>query len=538
MKTETVDVVIVGGGPNGIALANYMGIYGVRTQVLESSDEILPYPRAVGMDDEALRVLQGVGLAEPALRDMIRNVPLRYYNARGVCFAEVKPTVARYGWPMRNIFMQQLTEVTLRDGLQRFRHVDLRLGHTMQTIEQDEQGVTLTVRRADGEDYGVRCGYAVAADGARSEIRKQLGIGYEGMTHAAKWVVVDAANDRLDAPYTALHADPERPFVCIHMPYQYRRWEFMLHAGENEEQMCEEPRIRAMIRRHIGDAVDELDIVRIRAYTHNSRVASSFVKGRVMLCGDAAHITPPWAGQGLNSGLRDVVNIGWKIAAVVKGMASAAILASYDSERRGHATDLIALADNMGAVLGMTNPVFAGVRDWIFQASNSVDSLREHLSEFRFKPEAQISRGIVHHEGEDIYPDSLIGKLFIQPDVEDCEGRRRKFDEILGDWFAVVGYRTNPLEWLSAENRQFWDSLNTRYITVQRSRSGLSHDQRLQADGVISVEDVDNQLGDWFTDSRAKLVVIRPDRFVAALVSPARLNEALDALRAKLQGGY
>ncbi|MBV1789962.1 bifunctional 3-(3-hydroxy-phenyl)propionate/3-hydroxycinnamic acid hydroxylase [Marinobacterium sp. D7] len=534
MSIETTEVVIVGGGPNGIALANYMGMYGINTLVLDSSEEILPYPRAVGMDDEAVRVLQGVGLAEPALKDMIRNVPLRYYNARGVCFAEVKPTTAKYGWPMRNIFMQQLTEVTLREGLSRYESVDLRLGHNMNSIAQGAEGVTLAVTDNTGREYSIKAQYVVAADGARSEIRNQLDIGYTGMTHPAKWIVVDAANDKLDAPYTALHADPERPFVCIHMPYQYRRWEFMLHPGEDEETMCEEGKIRALIRNHIGDAVDELDIVRIRAYTHNSRVASTFAKGRVMLCGDAAHITPPWAGQGLNSGLRDVVNIGWKLAAVVKGRAPQSILQTYDTERRGHATDLIALADNMGAVLGMTNPILAGVRDWIFKASDSVDNLREHLAEFKFKPVAQITKGIVYHEGDEVYQDSAVGQLFIQPDVEDAEGNRRKFDEILGDWFAVVGYRVNPADFMSDENRAFWDTLETRYVQVNRSRSGLSYDERLTASGASSVEDVDNGLADWFGAVRNKIVIVRPDRFVAAITSPARLNEALDELRKRL----
>ena len=535
MQIKKTDVVIVGGGPNGITLANYMGLYGIDTIVLESSNEILPYPRAVGMDDEAMRVLQGVGLAEIASRDMIRNVPLCYYNARGVCFAEVKPSAAKFGWPMRNIFMQQLTEVTLRDGLKRYPCIDVRLGHSMESINQDDLKVSLKVMdHTSGEQYGIDAQYVVAADGGRSPVRNHLGIGYSGVTHPAKWIVVDAANDSLDAPYTALHADPERPFVCIYLPYQYRRWEFMLHPGEDEEKMCDEQVIRGLIRKHIGDAVDKLDIVRIRAYTHNSRVAETFIKGRVLLCGDAAHITPPWAGQGLNSGLRDVVNIGWKIAAVIKGKVSPAILESYDSERRGHATDLIALADNMGAVLGMTNPVLAGVRDWIFKATGSVDNLREHLTEFKFKPVAQIVRGVVHHETDEVYEDSHVGKLFIQPDVEDAHGQRQKLDFILGDWFAIVGFRTNPLEHMTDENRQFWETLNTRYIQVNRSRSGNNYDDRLKADGVISVEDVDNQLSNWFTDVRDKIVIVRPDRFVAAITSPHRLNYALDALRKKL----
>ena len=154
MQIQKTQVVIIGGGPNGITLANYMGMYGIETVVIETSEEILPYPRAVGMDDEAMRVLQGAGLADKAIKDMIRNVPLRYYNARGICFAEVKPTTAQYGWPMRNMFMQQLTEKTMREGLDNWNNVDLlRLGHTMQSISQTEDQVTLQVIDNKGKKY-------------------------------------------------------------------------------------------------------------------------------------------------------------------------------------------------------------------------------------------------------------------------------------------------------------------------------------------------------------------------------------------------
>lgn len=534
MRRERTEVVIVGAGPNGITAAHYMGLYGIDCVVLELAEEILPYPRAVGMDDEALRVLQTVGVADLAHRDMISNVPLRYYNARGVCFAEVKPSTAQYGWPMRNIFMQQLLERTLRDELAGREHVDVRLGHEMLALEQDDDGVTLQVKDRQGEVYALQARYVIAADGGRSAVRKQLGIELVGLTHPRKWVVVDATNDSLDAPYTALHADPQRPFVCIYLPYRQRRWEFMLMEHEDEAKMCEEANIRRLIRGHIGEAVDQLEIVRIRAYTHNSRVAERFVEGRVALIGDAAHISPPWAGQGLNSGLRDVANLCWKIAAVLKGRARPALLQTYDTERRGHALDLISLADNMGAVLGLTNPLMAGVRDWMFQAVNTVDSLRSHLLEFKFKPKATISKGFVHHERPDLREGDLEGQLFIQPFVEDGQGRRQRLDEVLGPWFAVIGYRVNPAAGLSAQTRAFWDGLETRFIQVNRSRSGLGRHQPLVAEGAISVEDVDNQLGDWFASARDSIVVVRPDRFIAAITTPERLDEVLGKLARQL----
>ncbi|UFH50407.1 bifunctional 3-(3-hydroxy-phenyl)propionate/3-hydroxycinnamic acid hydroxylase [Pseudomonas sp. KNUC1026] len=531
MKRQRTQVVIVGGGPNGITAAHYMGLYGIECIVLEQAEGILPYPRAVGMDDEALRVLQGIDIADRAVRDMICNVPLRYYNARGVCFAEVKPSVAQYGWPMRNIFMQQLLEETLRDALPARQQVELRQGHEMLSLSQDAQQVTLQVRGPDGEVYELQADYLIGADGGRSSVRKQLGIQLLGLTHPRKWVVIDTRNDSLEAPFTALHADPQRPFVCIYLPYQQRRWEFMLLEGENEEAMCEEGNIRTLIRGHIGDAVDELEIIRIRAYTHNSRVAERFVEGRAALIGDAAHISPPWAGQGLNSGLRDVVNLCWKIAAILQGKAAPAILQSYDTERRGHATDLIALADNMGAVLGLTNPLMAGVRDWLFQAVNSVDNLRSHLLEFKFKPKATIVKGLVYHERAELREDDLVGQLFIQPEVETAGGQCTRLDTVLGHSYAVLGYRVNPAEGLSEQTRAYWANWGTRFIQVNRSRSGPARNQPLQAEGAISVEDVYNRLGAWFAGVRDCVVVLRPDRFVAAITTPERLESVLRKLQ-------
>ncbi|WP_425930417.1 bifunctional 3-(3-hydroxy-phenyl)propionate/3-hydroxycinnamic acid hydroxylase [Pseudomonas sp. NyZ201] len=534
MKQEKTQVVIVGGGPNGITTAHYMGMYGIDCVVLELAEGILPYPRAVGMDDEALRVLQGVGIAELAARDMICDVPLRYYNARGACFAEVKPTTAQYGWPMRNIFMQQLLEGTLRETLGQHGTVALRTGHEMLELEQDDQGVTLQVRDAHGQVYALRADYVIGADGGRSSVRRALDIELLGLTHPRKWVVVDTANDTLDAPYTALHADPQRPFVCIYLPYQQRRWEFMLLEGEDEAKMCEPGTIRELIRGHIGDAVEQLNIIRIRAYTHHSRVAARFVQGRVALVGDAAHLSPPWAGQGLNSGLRDVANVAWKIAAIIQGRASHAILASYDQERRGHAMELVGLADNMGAVLGLTNPLMAGVRDWLFQAVNTVDNLRSHLLEFKFKPKATITKGLVYHERAELREDDLVGQLFVQPYIEDAQGLRRRLDDVLGTSYAVLGYRVNPRENLSEASAQFWARWDTRFIQVNRSRSGIGRNQPLTATDAISIEDVDNRLGEWFSKVRDCIVIVRPDRFVAAITTPERLDSVLRKLAEQL----
>ena len=273
-----VPVVVVGGGPNGIALANLLGVYGVPAVVLEREREILPYPRAVGMDDEALRLFQTAGLAEPLLADMIPNVPLRLFRADGRCYADIRASTREFGWWRRNIFMQQIAEKTLRQGLARYPHIALRLGHEVTGLQQDANGVTLQVRDADGRTEPLHCDYCVAADGGRSALREMLGVALQGRTHAIKWLVVDVRNAPLDAPYTALNCDPRRPNVCIYLPYGYRRWEFMVFADEDEQAIAAPESVRRLLAPHVQDP-QAVEIVRARTYTHHSRVARALCGG-------------------------------------------------------------------------------------------------------------------------------------------------------------------------------------------------------------------------------------------------------------------
>ena len=161
-------VAIVGGGPNGVTLANLLGVYGIATVVIEKSREIMDFPRAVGVDDEALRLFQSAGVVDALLRDVIQNVPLRMFRADGACFADIRPSVREFGWWRRNIFMQQLAEHVLREGLARHPHVELRLGEEVVGLTQDDEGVTLQMRNDAGETTVLQADYCVAADGGRS----------------------------------------------------------------------------------------------------------------------------------------------------------------------------------------------------------------------------------------------------------------------------------------------------------------------------------------------------------------------------------
>ena len=522
-----VPVLIVGAGPVGVTMANLLGHYGVPALVVDRSPQVLDFPRAVGLDDEALRTFQAAGLAEDMLRDMIQNVPMRMYTADKRCFAEIQPATREFGWCRRNLFSQPLGEQTLRKGLQRYPHVQLALGQELIALSQDADGVDVTLRDADGHEHTTRASYVVGSDGGRSTVREALKVAYEGQTHANKWVVIECEQDPLDAPYTALHCEPRRPYVCLRLPYGLRRWEFMLFPGEDGEQMLAPDKVQELLRHHVADA-SRLKVIRARVYTHNSRVAQSFVVGRICLAGDAAHITPPWIGQGLNAGLRDAFNLSWKLAWIVQGRMDPALLQSYHDERHAHAKAMIDLADLFGAVLSQRNRFVAWMRDRFFLSIRNIPRVRDYVLQMKFKPMPRFARGVVRNSG-DRRQDERVGRMFIQPQVECRPGQAQRLDDVVGGRFALLSWRTDPLADAPAELLEQLERLGCdRYVGV-RARSG-----RHEIDAVTAaaepprlLQDNENMLNAWFAQAGVDWVLLRPDRFVAATGTAAQAGTAL-----------
>ncbi|MGC3984450.1 MAG: bifunctional 3-(3-hydroxy-phenyl)propionate/3-hydroxycinnamic acid hydroxylase [Pseudorhodoferax sp.] len=529
METTQVPVLIVGAGPVGVTIANLLGAYGVRTLVIERSPAIHEYPRAVGLDDEALRTFQAAGLSELMLRDMIQNVPMRLYGARKECLAEIQPATREFGFFRRNLFSQPLGEATLRAGLQRFPHVELRLGVELLDLAQDAEGVTATVRGADGTASAIRALYLVGCDGGRSTVREGLlKLSFEGRTHAHKWAVLECEDDPLDAPYTALHCEPARPYVCLRLPYGLRRWEFMLFPGEDAEQMLSPQKVQQLLRAHVADP-STLKIIRARVYTHNSRVAGAFVTGRVCLAGDAAHITPPWIGQGLNAGLRDAFNLAWKLAWIVQGRLRPELLQSYHDERHAHAKAMIDLADLFGAVLSQRNRAVAWVRDRLLLALRAIPRLRDYVLQMRFKPMPRYEKGIVQESGRRD-EDAAVGRMFIQPLVE-SGGAVQRLDDIVQGRFVLLSWRCDAMAGAGPQLLDQFAQLKVMRICAVRSRSG-AHEVPRPAGAcppALLVEDAESQLNGWFQAHGVDWVLLRPDRYVAAM---GRAHEATARLGA------
>lgn len=513
-----VPVLIVGAGPVGVSMANLLGHYGVETLLIDRSPAVLDYPRAVGLDDEAIRTFQAAGLAEPMLRDMIQNVPMRMYTAGKQCFAEILPSTREFGWFRRNLFSQPLGEETLRKGLLRYPHVSMQLGVELKTFTQDSEGVTVTVIDSMGQARQIRAQYLVGSDGARSTVRETvLNVPFEGKTHANKWVVIECDKDPLDAPYTALHCEPKRPYVCLRLPYGLRRWEFMLFPGEDEAQMLKPEKLNELLRSHVAHP-ESLNFIRARVYTHNSRVAQSFVLGRVCLAGDTAHITPPWIGQGLNAGIRDAFNLAWKLAWIVQGRLKPALLASYHDERHAHAKAMIDLADLFGAVLSQRNRFIAWMRDRFFMSIKNIPKFRDYVLQMKFKPMPRFSKGVVLNSGQAIQ-DEWVGRMFVQPNIEVEQGRTQKFDDVVGGRFALLTWRCNPLVNAPAELTEKLQQLKCVHLVGIRSRSSQAEldPSMVSPKGATVVQDLENDLHHWFRSKGVDWVLIRPDRFVAAV---------------------
>jgi 3-(3-hydroxy-phenyl)propionate hydroxylase len=386
------EVLVVGAGPVGLTLANLLGRYGRSAVLVEARDELIDYPRGVGLDDESLRTIQAMGLVDEVTRHTVPHHVVRLVNGSGQVLVENDPRTDEFGWPRKHGFVQPLVDRELLAGLERYADVQVRFGHRLVAITDHDDHVEATLETATGTRT-VCARYLVGAEGGRSVTRQWMGVEFEGRSPSTRWLVVDVRNDPLGTPNVYLGADPRRPYVSIGLPHAIRRWEFMLFDDEPTE-MVEDPAfMHRMLADHVPDPTS-LDVIGQRVFTHHGRIASAFRKGHVMLAGDAAHLMPVWLGQGWNSGIRDATNLAWKLTAVLRGDCDDALLDTYDAERRDHAKAMIDVNMTAGSIM-KCGPVKGRVRDLAARVLSVVPSVKSYFTELRFKPMPRYDRGVV-----------------------------------------------------------------------------------------------------------------------------------------------
>lgn len=530
-----VDVAIVGAGPVGLTIANYLGAMGVRTLILEQRDKLIDYPRGVGMDDECLRSFQSIGLGDAIAAHTTPGQKMRFVTMTGKTFALIDPKTREFGWPRRSSFIQPMVDEILHAGLERFDSVEVAFNAEVGVFEQTGEHVLLSVR-IDGRDQPIRAKWLIGCDGGRSNVRKLLDIPFDGITDATRWVVIDLLDDPIGLPDSYLHCVPSRPFVSIALPHGMRRLEFMVFGDEAEEELCSPAGVRRLLARALPNP-EKANVLRSRVYTHNARLARQFRRDRVLIAGDAAHLMPVWQGQGYNSGIRDATNLGWKLGMVVRGDASPEILDSYEAERREHAKAMIDLSVTAGRIFAPTNKAVAWLRDRIAMALNAIPPIKRYFVQMRFKPMPRFTRGVVL-PGVAGQPDrKATGRLFPQPDVTTAAGARSRLDDVVGLRFAVLSWGGDPQVHMSADVRQFWRELDAAMIAIVPPTQ-VKNFRGAVAEGTRLIGDADGALHEWFAaqESDGSIVLMRPDRFVAGVVSPQELDGASRQLRTLIKG--
>ncbi|HFK3783841.1 TPA: bifunctional 3-(3-hydroxy-phenyl)propionate/3-hydroxycinnamic acid hydroxylase [Klebsiella oxytoca] len=527
---HSAQVAIAGAGPVGLTIANYLGQMGVSVVLIEKLESLIDYPRAIGIDDEALRAMQAVGLVDNVLPHTTPWHAMRFLTPKGRCFADIQPMTDEFGWSRRNAFIQPQVDAVLYDGLSRFPHVRCLFSREVEAFNQNSDGVTLNVKGSGGERETVRADWLVACDGGASFIRRTLNIPFEGKTAPNQWIVIDIANDPLATPHVYLCCDPVRPYVSAALPHGVRRFEFMVMPGETEAQLSEPHKMRQLLSKVLPDP-DNVELIRQRVYTHNARIAERFRVDRVLLAGDAAHIMPVWQGQGYNSGMRDAFNLAWKLALVVNGKAGEALLDSYQQERRDHAKAMIDLSVTAGNVLAPPKRWHGAVRDGISWLLNYLPPVKRYFLEMRFKPMPQYRDGALLAEGEG--KTSPVGKMFIQPKVTLETGQVTLLDEVIGARFAIIAWGCNPRWGLTDEQIARWRAVGVQFIQVVPEVQ--IHCDQDNVPGVIRVGDTQNRLKNWFAQHDTAIAVVRPDRFVATVAIPQTLGKKLNALASKMQ---
>ena len=487
------DVLVIGLGPVGAALTALLAQRGLRVIAIDKDSTIYPLPRAVHFDHEIMRLFQQLGVAEEVGRHA-RDVPdYEFRAADGTLLMKLpRGGESPSGWRAGYMFHQPGLEQVLRDLIAGLPSVEARLGVLFEGFVQDTQGVTASLVGPEGPQ-SVRARYLIGCDGASSLVRGAIGGGLYDYKFDEPWLVVDVStSDACRLPTSNIQVcDPARPTTCVFGGPGWHRWEFMLLPGETPEAMTNDAVIEALIRPW---GCGPVKVERKAVYRFHGLVANRWRSGRAIIAGDAAHQTPPFAGQGMCSGMRDAANLAWKLEAVLKSQADDALLDTYQAEREPHSRALIELAIGMGRIVCTRDPAQADRRDADMRAAVA-----------RGAPPLPPMRPSPFTTGCVLASSPGAGELFPQPVSGQGEALQR-MDDIMG-----------PEPWLLTRGRAL-KAVGLRTLSLSCER--LAPFRR--------------DLAKWLVEHSTEAVLVRPDRYV---FGSGDARSLVDAWRKCLQTG-
>lgn len=509
-------VVVVGGGPVGVTVASLLAAAGVPTLVLEREREVYPLPRAVHVDDEVMRILQSIGVAEQMLPHIRPLAAMQLLDADRRLLAAFPRTLrGPHGYAVANMFHQPAFEQVLRDVATARHGVALRTGWNVEQVEPARSHVRIGARECDtGRSLVVDAEYVLACDGARSPIRDALGISMGGRRFSQQWVVVDTVvPGGLPAfPHAQQVSDPGRPATYVPFGQERFRWEFQVLPGERPEDLTTPPTLARLLSPWVR--LERVQVERATVYMFRAVAAERWRAGRVFLLGDAAHQMPPFLGQGLCAGIRDAQNLAWKLALVLTGRAHVGLLQTYEQERASHVAEITRLAVLFGGMMqggGRGGDTLRRLLSRAALASPGVQNVIERQQLPGLRPGPLVPPGVRGRRGAG-------GGLLPQPIVGRADGCPVRLDEVLGTGFSLVGFGMDPRRELTSAAQGRWERLGGRCVLVAPpgTAAGMT-DPR-----TFAVTDVTGSLTDWASYHGAWFTVVRPDRYVFGIAGPGR----------------
>lgn len=509
-----IDVAIVGYGPVGQTLATLLGRRGWRVTAFDRQPGLFPLPRACHLDHEAMRVLQSMGIAEEVEETIVPAREYRLLRADGSILSSLpRDWATPSGWESSYHFFQPDVEEIFDRAARTTPGVEVRQSTSVDAVVDLGDSVRLTAVAEGRPAEEIHARFVVGADGANSLVRQEFGIGQEDLGFEATWVVVDVeVNEGLPLPAipdTAQVLDPAQPRHMAWLGGRHFRWEFMVLEGDADAAAQTEhiwPKIAEWV------SPETATMLRSASYTFRSLVATTFSRGRAALAGDAAHLMPPFMGQGMVSGMRDAATLDWMLDLVLRGAAPLAFLDNYTLSRRAHVTSYIAESVRVGQLVCETDPVKAATRDAELAAAESGPP--------PFQPTV----------GGFYVPDPLGGQLSVQPVLRG--GHARRLGDVVGAHFAVVTTDADDLSGLAGSVRRALADFRARAVLIRPEGASSQVSGVL---GVLELEETGSRMVDWLHGVGASWVIVRPDAYVYASGSGhEQLASAIIALRDRI----